>query len=209
MAYGEHWEWRAFGEVSDRLRARILALPAVPPDPWRVEDCYLYTPRGTANVKLRAGELKLKRFIGRDGDLERWLEDPDEVFSFPLAPDVVAGTAAALGIALPTLPTPVADQSALLDVLRSSAAPVQVILVRKTRWLRALPMPGVLPDVLVELAEIATPQPIVSLALEHPQAEPVRRSRALLGLDTPSLTAMSYLDALACWAQGKTLTLQP
>ena len=37
MAYGEHWEWRAFGVVAPDLRRRILALQPALPDPWQVE----------------------------------------------------------------------------------------------------------------------------------------------------------------------------
>jgi hypothetical protein len=205
MAYGEHWEWRAFGLIPRDLYQRFLALPKALPDPWLVEDRYLYAPGCAANVKLRAGELKLKRCVARDGDLERWLEDPAEVYPFPLAPAVVAGLATALGITLPGRPEQPLDQAELLALLRRAAPPVQEIVVRKTRHLRTVPLPGVDPDVLLELAEISAPQAIRSVALEHPQTDPVRRAGALLGLDAALLTPMSYLHALARWAQGQPL----
>jgi hypothetical protein len=209
MAYGEHWEWRAFGQIPDDLFQRILALPPALPDPWLVEDRYLYAPGCAANVKLRAGELKLKRFVARDGDLERWLEDPAEVYHFPLAPAIVAETAAALAVTLPAQPEQALDQANLLDLLRQANPPVQEIVVRKTRHLRTLPLPGVDPDVLLELAEISAPQAILSIALEHPQAEPVRRARAQLSLAQARLSPMSYLHALARWAQGQPLPILP
>jgi hypothetical protein len=209
MAYGEHWEWRAFGQVPDDLQQRIVALPPALPDPWLVEDHYLYAPGCAANVKLRAGELKLKRFVSRDGDLERWLEDPAEVYPFPLALAVVVGLATALGITLPGRPEQPLDQAELLALLRRAAPPVQEIVVRKARHLRTLPLPGVDPDVLLELAEISVPQAIHSIALEHPQAEPVRRARVQLGMDQASMTPMSYLHALARWAQGQPLLTLP
>jgi hypothetical protein len=209
MAYGEHWEWRAFGQVPDDLQQRILALPPALPDPWLVEDHYLYAPGSTANVKLRAGELKLKRFIARDGDLERWLEDPAEVYHFPLAPAVVAETAAALAVTLPAWPEQALDQAEMLALLRRANPPVQEIVVRKIRYLRTLPLPGVDPDVLLELAEINAPQAILSIALEHPQADPVRLARAHLGLDQTSLAPMSYLRALSFWAQSQSLPTLP
>jgi hypothetical protein len=205
MAFGEHWEWRAFGQPPHDLLERILLIPPVLPDPWQVEDVYLYAPGCAANVKLRAGELKLKRFVARDGDLERWLEDPAEVYPFPLAPAVVVETAAALAVTLPVRPAQALDQQELLALLIQAAPSVQVIIVRKTRHLRTLPLPAVDPNVLVELAEISAPQTIFSIALEHPQAEPVCRARVQLELNQASLTPMSYLDALARWAQGQPL----
>jgi hypothetical protein len=209
MAYGEHWEWRAFGQAPHDLRERMLALIPVLPDPWQVEDVYLYAPGCMVNVKLRAGELKLKRWVGRDGDLECWLEDPAEVYPFPLAPAVVAETAAALSVTLPAWPEHLLDQEQLLALLRRAQPPVQEIVVRKTRYLRTLALPGVDRDVLLELAEIAAPQAIHSIALEHPQADPVHNARALLGLDTIPLTPMSYLHALARWALGQHLPHLP
>ncbi len=205
MTYGEHWEWRAFGQPPHDLQEHILTLPPVLPDPWLVEDRYLYVADCTVNVKLRAGELKLKRFVARDGYLERWLEDPAEVYPFPLAPAAVAETAAALAVTLPVKPERALDQAELLALLRRAAPSVQVIVVRKTRHLRTLPLPGVDPDVLLELAEISAPQAILTVALEHPQIDPMRRAQALLGLDAASLTPMSYLHALPLWAQGQPL----
>lgn len=209
MAYGEHWEWRAFGPIPHDLHKRIVSLPPVLPDPWPVDDYYLYAPGCQVNAKLRESELKLKRFVARDGGLERWLEDPAEVYTFPLTPAVVAKTAAALAVALPVWPEQALDQDKLLALLRQAKPPVQVIVVRKTRHLRNLPLPGVDPDVLMELAEISAPQAILSIALEHPQAEPVRRARAHLDLVQTRLSPMSYLHALARWAQGQPLPILP
>jgi hypothetical protein len=42
MAFGEHWEWRAFGQIPHDLYQRSLALPPVLPDPWLMEDHYLH-----------------------------------------------------------------------------------------------------------------------------------------------------------------------
>ncbi len=209
MAYGEHWEWRAFGPLSPDLLERILALPAIPPDPWQVTDRYLYTPGCTVNVKLRAEELKLKRCLGDDGELERWLEDPGEVFPCPLAPAALRQTAEALGVALARWPERPVDQAALLALLRQAQPAVQTVEVRKTRHLRALALPDAGSEVLVELAQISAPQAILSVALEHPQSEPVRRARARLGLHRTSLVPMSYLHALAWWAQGQPLPILP
>jgi hypothetical protein len=206
MAYGEHWEWRSFGAVEPDLRRRLLALQPAAPDPWQVEDVYLHAPGCAANVKLRGGELKLKRFLARDGDLERWLEDPAEVWPLPLTTEVAALAAAALGVAAPGLPGQVLDQETLLEWLGRAAPPVQSIAVRKTRHLRFLSLPGVAPDVLLELADIAAPQAIASLALEHPAAEPVHRAGALLGLHAATLTPMNYMQALDLWASGRLIS---
>ena len=208
MAYGEHWEWRAFGAVAPELRRRILALEPASPGPWQVEDTYLYACHVTINVKLRSDELKLKRFLAREGGLERWLEDPAEVWALPLAPDVAALTAAALDVAAPPLPARPLDQATLLSWLGRAEPPVQPIVVRKTRHLRTLPLPGVTPDVLLELADIAAPQAIASLALEHPAAEPIQRAGALLGLNAAPLTPMNYMQALDLWASGRLIPVK-
>lgn len=208
MAYGEHWEWRVFGAVMPDLRQRILALQPALPDPWQVEDIYLYAPGVAVNVKLRDGELKLKRFLARDGDLERWLEDPAEVWPLPLATDVAALVAAALGVVAPDLPDDALDQKALLRWLGRAKPPVQPIVVRKTRHLRTLPLPGVTPDVLLELADITGPQAIASLALEHPAAEPIQRAGALLGLHAAPLTPLNYMQALDLWASGRLISVK-
>lgn len=205
MAYGEHWEWRAFGQVPPAVRRRILALPHALPGPWLVADRYLYAAGCPANVKLRGGELKLKRLLGRDGELGRWLEDPAQAYPFPLAAAVVAEMAAALGVTLPALPEQALNQGQLLALLRHAEPPVHEVVVVKARHLRWLALPGVEPHLLVELAEIAAPQVVQCVALEHGQAEPLRRARAWLGLDAALLSPMGYLDALAHWAQGHTL----
>ena len=117
----------------------------------------------------------------------------------------MAETAAVLAVTLPAQPEQAPDQASLLDLLRQANPPVQEIVVRKTRHLRTLPLSGVDPDVLLELAEISAPQAIVSVALEHPQAEPVRQAYALLDLGATPLTPMNYVHALARWAQGQFL----
>lgn len=206
MAYGEHWEWRVFGALAPDLRRRILAMQPALSDPWQVEDIYLYAPGAAVNVKLRGGELKLKRFLACDGELERWLEDPAEVWPLPLTTDVAALVAAALGVAAPALPVRPLDQATLLSWLDRAEPPVQPIVVRKIRHLRTLPLPGVTPDVLLELAGIAAPQAIASLALEHPAAEPLHRAGALLGLHAATLTPMNYMQALDLWASGRLIS---
>ena len=203
MAVGEHWEWRAFGPIPPTLRTRILGLPSLLDDPpWQLSDHYLWAAHCPTNVKLREGDLKLKRFLGRQGDLERWLEDENELFSFPLAPDIVQETARALGVVLPRLPVQPVERGELVDLLGQATPPVQVITVRKSRWLHRLDLPHGLTAVSVELAEITAPRPATSLALEHPDLPAMRWAKEVLDLDRTGLRPLNYLQALALWAQG-------
>src|SRR6476660_5824807 len=93
MAWGEHWEWRAFFVLPDHVRQAVEALPKKwgPGDAGQdVTDTYLWAPGIQVNAKVRVDprrpdELKLKRFVRRSPDgPERWLEDPNETFEFPL-----------------------------------------------------------------------------------------------------------------------------
>jgi hypothetical protein len=215
MAFGQHWEWRAFGEVPQALRHRIGALPAWRDEPWDLVDRYLWAPGCPVNVKLREGDLKLKRFVeARDG-LECWLEDQDEIYPFPLAAEIVEAVEKALGTRLPHRPGSPQGRAKLLELLAQATPPVRVLDVHKRRRLHELALPGETgagrpAPVLVELARISHPQAIASVALEHPLAEAVREAHHLLGLGSiPSLHPGNYLQALAVWAQGRQLPAGP
>jgi hypothetical protein len=185
------------------LRTRVHSLPSLLDDPpWQLSDHYLWADHCPTNVKLRAGDLKLKRFLGRRGDLERWLEDENELFPFPLAREIVQEAARALGVVLPRLPAQPLEREALLGLLAQAEPPVRVITVRKSRWLHRLDLPYGLAAVSVELAEVSLPKPTTSLALEHPDLSAVRWAKTTLNLDRTGLRPLNYLQALALWAQG-------
>src|SRR5262245_20841217 len=89
MPEGTHWEWRGFGRVSDEFRAVFAKLPPkfASGDEWdATRDQYIFVAGRPVSVKVRTGGspqgLKLKRFAGREGGLELWVERPDEMYPF-------------------------------------------------------------------------------------------------------------------------------
>ena len=216
MAVGEHWEWRGFGVVPSEARRRILTLPSQLVDPpWQLVDHYLWAPGCTMNVKLRGNassgaDLKLKRFVAAHAGLERWLEDEQEIFAFPLAWPVLQRVIDGLGISVPDALVSNAlarafDRPSFLKLLNVARPPVQVISVRKARWLQALPVPGQVTPVTVELAEITAPERVTTVGVEHGDAQAVHDALAWLEVEALSLYAFSYLQALEVWARGESV----
>lgn len=204
MAIGEHWEWRGFGKPAERLRSRILGLPAKFPHPQEVLDEYIWSPggrcgKGHANLKLREDSLKWKRLRAKKGSLEMWNEDPAENHGFPLGPDVIAKLLGDLGLARREAAS-AANRMELLELIRSLAPAARVIPVRKKRWQMEWEPGGA----TVELAEIFVPESVTSIGLEHPETRKVEEARDALGLPGP-LLEMSYVDAVARWARGEKL----
>ena len=205
MAVGRHWEWRGFGQVPAALRAQVLSLPPYVRAPWRLTDHYLWAPGCTCNEKLREGDLKLKRFLATDGSLESWLEDPAEVFPFPIHPEVVQEMASALGVSLPERAREPLGRDALLAFLARARPPGRVISVEKTRWLRRLDLPSLGAPVLVDLTDITAPETVDSVAVEHADASALHEALAVLQLPRAGLRQLNYLEALGIWAHGGNL----
>lgn len=206
MAIGDHWEWRGFGPLDEPLKRRLRALWPLLGSEWQVTDRYLWTPGCQVNVKLRGVDLKLKRFLQTAHGLERWREDGQEVFPFPIPPDVVRTVADALGVALPWLPAAALDQPGLWKLLRQAVPPVQLITVEKSRrlgWLSGVGAQRFGAPVLLEVTEVAAPEALVTVAVEHPQPEPVQAAVTGLGLRDGSLMPLNYLQVLAAWAGGR------
>lgn len=205
MAFGKHWEWRGFGTAGETLAATIRALPPVLESPWVLTDRYLWTPGATVNVKLREGDLKLKRFIEAAGGFECWLEDEAEIFSFPLSPDQVAALEAALQVTLTGKPRGPLDKPDLLALLDMAAPPVRLLTVEKSRRFHELRVPGYPVPVQVELTRLEAPEIIDTVGLEHPEPGPLRLAESRLDLARASLQPMNYLQALAIWACAATI----
>jgi hypothetical protein len=209
VAFGKHWEWRGFGILPAALREGIESLPRKFADCQEVADEYLWAPGARVNVKLRLGDLKFKRLLESRGGLERWLEDEAENIPFPLGREVVERLARDLGVVLPPLeaPGPLARED-LLGLLARSQPPVRRLEVKKRRWQyewrrAATQAPDSVP-VTVELAEVLAPEPTFSIAVEHPDFEPVAEVRDALGLEAV-LQRRSYLEALEVWARGESI----
>lgn len=224
MATGIHWEWRGFGELREPLQHRIASLPPLYPAPAEASDRYLWVPGCTINVKLRRGfenGLKFKQFLERQGDLELWEERAEELYPFPLEPATFRSLAEALMIEPGAFPDrPIETEAMLLQYLENSVPRVRVIEVNKRRMGARLTIrsPHGPADVIVEAAQISSPQPIWSVALEETTGledgssrRRLDRARAVveaarehLGLPD-GLRVMNYLEALDRWTRGETI----
>jgi len=201
MAFGTHWEWRGFGSLPGTLAEGIRALPGLFPDSQVVTDRYLWSPGCEVNFKLRLGDFKIKRCIeSAQGGVSKWVEDPAENFSFPLAASVFDEVAGALGVGSGPATAPVSCEDELLDLLAAGGSRLRVISVAKERWQYRAP---VMEDGIVELAEIASPEKIVSVSVEHDSEAGVREIMAAIGLPG-ELETVSYLEALAVWGEEGT-----
>jgi hypothetical protein len=205
MAFGQHWEWRGFGRIRADLRARIEAFDPLFASDRSLIDAYLWSPNCAVNVKLRLGDLKFKRLLEMDGDLECWLEDEREIHPFPLAADVVEKLGRALAVTLPEKQKTPVERNELAALLQNAQPPAQIFLVEKQRRLFSLPLEGADPAI-VELTEIVRPERITTVAVEHVENAVVRRALAVLGLPDRGLRPQNYLQTLSVWATGERIS---
>ena len=220
MALGTHWEWRGFGDVSDSFTDRYGRLN-YQYGPQELQDIYIWIPESDLNLKIRAGAgggLKFKRFMGKDGRLEQWSEEPVDLFDFPLqepAWQSLAGELAKANLALGSYPEHPPGRDQLLAALEKAGC--KTVAVNKQRWGRWWQGPN--GRVLVEWTTIQKPQPILTISLESQdtavegdgltdeQAKvDVRAAISMLSLKQEPLRVMNYTDALAIWAQGTIIT---
>jgi len=222
MAIGIHWEWRGFGAVSSEFAHRFGELESLFP-PQDVEDVYLWVSGLEVNVKVRdipEEPFKFKRLQDKDGDLEQWAENPEDIFKFPLDEagwDAVAKVFAEFDVALGPFPPEKVNCSLILDRVRNAGA--DQVDVRKRRESKLWPVSDgevkASGQVKVEWACISSPQASISIGLETWDEAPVGQglsdeqaiediSAAIeaLGLDKEPLKPMNYLDAVAVWASG-------
>ncbi len=216
MALGSHWEWRGFGNVSNRFAQLYRELPLLF-ETQVVEDSYLWIPGLSVNAKLRSGadgDLKFKRLQEQDGELEKWVENPEEIFDFPLsikAWTTLSEVLKTVNIELPHWAEEVYDRDEVLDMLKKKGC--RIVSMVKQRDARLLKTKYT--DIKVEWATILGPQQLVSIALEsgfdnlakNLTDEEAKKglSNALqeLGLQTEPLQEMSYLKAIEKWAKGE------
>jgi hypothetical protein len=214
MAFGKHWEWRGFGEVSEAFRERFGRLHhAYGPD--IVRDWYIWTPGLRTNLKIREGEmggLKFKRFVAGDGRFSCWQEDPAELFALPLSREgwqALAVELGELGLTLPAYPGRRPNSERLLSFLAEMG--IAPILVEKERLGREWPGPN--GRVLIDFARIRTPQCLATVGLESENLaaegngltgaqakEDLRAAVEAFGLASESLAEMGYMKALALWS---------
>lgn len=210
-----HWEWRGFGGVSGRFIKQFCDLPLIF-DSEIIEDFYLIIPDLYINTKFRKGAeggLKFKRLKKRDGNFEKWLEDTDELFYFPLGKSAwktIRNTLQRVGRDLPEYPEERLDSETSLRYLM--AAGCKPLKVKKCRESRLLIVSN--GQVKVEWACISNPQSFISIGIENwsDSARDIRNDVAkkndlseaikTLNLDQEPLKILNYLDAVKIWADG-------
>jgi len=208
MALGAHWEWRGFGRGSPELRDSFESLEELFP-PLHVVDRYIWIPGSNVNVKLRKGiqdGLKFKRLLGTDGDLERWLEDPAELYDFPLeaaAWEKLGVELHAVGLDPPRVPPGPSDLQATLECLETVDERITIVEVHKDR--RARLFRGPQGPVAVEWTRITQPETVLSVGIESWTEAAVGAIRQVildLRLEAEAIRPMSYLAATGIWARG-------
>jgi hypothetical protein len=210
-----HWEWRGFGGVSGRFIEQYCDLPLIT-DSEIIKDLYLVIPELYVNTKFRTGAeggLKFKRLKKREGDFEKWLEDTDELFDFPLdssAWETFRDTLQQVGRDLPEYPQKNPDRETTLKYLvNAGCKPLEVEKNRESRLLEV--SEG---QVKVEWACLSKPQSLISIGIENwsdsgrnskndaAQKNELTEAIKKLNLDKEPLKAMNYLDAVKIWAEG-------
>jgi hypothetical protein len=164
------WEFRVFTPEPGEAAAQ-LATALEESGQSRSGDVYLLNllpPE--CNVKIRDGELQIKRLTDTADGFERW--QPDPALPFPLEPAAFEG--------LTGEPTAIElDASTFIDRIRRPAGPVAVFHVLKTRrhFRRG--------DVLAETAALTVNGArLESVAIESADLDSLRELRETLGLST-------------------------
>lgn len=210
-----HWEWRGFGGVSGSFVDQYCELPLII-DSENVKDLYLVIPDLYINTKFRTGAeggLKFKRLKKREGSYEKWLEDTDELFDFPLdrsAWETFRDTLQRAGRDLPEYPKERLDRETTLEYLMNAGCkPLEVEKNRESRLLQV--SDG---QVKVEWACLSKPQSLISIGIEnwsvsdgHLKNDAAKKNQLseaikVLSLDREPLKIMNYLDAVKIWAEG-------
>ena len=214
MTEGLHWEWRGFGGVSAKFAEKYCSLSLLF-DAQTVEDLYLWIPGLEVNAKFRTGAeggLKFKRIRKKEGDFEKWFENPEELFDFPLnkrAWKTLFDMLLTVNLHLPE------EQEGEISRQRAEKlltdAGCKTILVKKSRetksWAAANGM------VKIEWACISVPQPLISIGLENfieegseelsdeSAREDLSAAIKLFDLKSEPLQPMNYIEAVQRWAK--------
>jgi hypothetical protein len=217
MAPGIHWEWRGFGTVSSDLVRRFCRLETPFSEPQKLRDNYLWVPGLRTNIKFRplypAEPFKIKRPLGEKNGLEKWAENEEDIFRFPLDKqswDTLAeALLATINVSLGEFSSEKPDDETVMGRLIKEG--VRIITVDKIRSSSIWKAPN--RQVKVEWSNISSPQHILSIALENWYVTPDQESLpddeaqedllaaiAALGLKDEPLEAMNYVQALEVWA---------
>jgi hypothetical protein len=123
------WEWRVFGERCPDVDARLAAARA--PATTSVET-YIVGPRDDVNVKIRGGQLDIKRRLRLEDGLELW--SPVAKETFPVDAAVIAAVFSCWRVAAPALRRERYTAAQLLDEVVARCRALRVARVGKTRW---------------------------------------------------------------------------
>lgn len=213
MAHGTHWEWRGFGGVKSSFAKYYYDLPLYI-EPHQVEDLYLWIPGLSVNSKFRSGAengLKFKRPKDKDGPFEKWIEDPEEIFAFPLSEQAWNKLSSVIETAylkLPSYPQETLDRSTTQKYLNDAGC--KTVTVNKHRETRIWNAPN--GDVLIEWTALSEPQSVITIGLENSEdfhsadftdemaKSDLKAAIAFFDLDKQPLHVMNYVDALKIWS---------
>lgn len=198
---GRIWEWRAFGQISATLAAKVRAYPIrLGLSDLRGEDIYMVAAHSDQNVKLRryakGWVLKLKLlFETKARPFELYNESAEFTYYFPVLFDRLKDAARLLGVTLPATVLSVESfsEAEFIRALAESSPPVGESRVSKRRsqfqfesgWLE-------LADVKFATCDTQ------SLSVHSPDIEVVRGmvDRLQPGKE---LEAMNYIEACRRW----------
>jgi exopolyphosphatase/guanosine-5'-triphosphate,3'-diphosphate pyrophosphatase len=183
------WEWRTFGETFGDAEERLGALT-----PTRVDDSdelYIVSSRGEGSVKVRGGELDVKRLEQVNGDgLEQW--KPVAKAEFPIAAADVGTLLAALDVAVPPLRRDAYELDELVEEVVSPNGDLLAVPVHKHR------VHYVVDGCKAELTEVRSGSLATrTIAVEDEDPALVRATVEKLGLwSRPNVNVSRGLEAL-------------
>jgi exopolyphosphatase / guanosine-5'-triphosphate,3'-diphosphate pyrophosphatase len=168
------WEWRTFGDTFGDAERRLAALPPTRLD--ESEELYILSSRVEASIKVRGGQLDVKRLeqVSEDG-LEQWR--PVAKAAFPIAATDVAALLAALDVSMPSLDREAYTLDRLIDDVVAPHDDLLSAPVRKHR------VHHVLDGCRAELTQVGSgPRTTRTIAVEDEDPALVRSTVEALGL---------------------------
>ena len=140
--------------------------------------------------------MKVKHFHNKtNAGIEHWTTD---AYGFPITAAMFRSITNALKIEIPG--RAIEDGKQLVSVLSQAAPSVQVISVQKRRELHIWPT-GVIDGATIELAEISTPEKVITISIEHRILEKVSKALEYLQLRSHSMKVLNYVDCLKVWTE--------
>lgn len=204
----------------------IQELPVKFDRPTKMTDNYVWTPDCNMNIKLREQDLKIKELIGAqpcymDSTLgitlyaEQWTT---EVYSFPISTFLMKRIVKGLNIInISKSLHMVENKEQFIELLQSQSNSVRVLSIFKQREQRLLQINKDLKVkdnkeqgklVTVEISQLANPEVVSTLAIEHSTINKVIAAISKIMRDVDKkiyrdMIFMNYLQAVKVWGLGK------